>query len=208
MGISKRLGVQMRVAHKPFTRFSTHLMLVASMLAFGSESRAALIGDAVTINYLVDGGTLTTDVVNVVDGAEITCPPDAANLCGINFGATTVTIDLGAESIRFQLNGSGLFGGSTFNGPEFADLDWVGTPGEIVGFTFSTNTTLTDSIVTFGPDFVRFNLLGFSQTGDDFFQVDLEVSQVPLPGALVLFLSALLGVETARYRGRRALLRS
>ncbi|MGR8920855.1 MAG: hypothetical protein ACU85V_14670 [Gammaproteobacteria bacterium] len=181
--------------------------LLASACLIAPASQAALTGDAVTINYLVDGSVLSTDSVSVGIGAEITCPPDAASLCGLDFGPTTVTVDLDAESIRFQLNGSGSFGGSVFNGPEFADLDWIGTPGEIVGFVFSTNTTLSDSIVSFGPDFVRFNLLGFSQTGDDFFQVDLEVSHVPIPAAFVLFASGLLGVGAVGYGRSRAVAR-
>ena len=80
---------------------------------------------------------------------------------------------LGTDSLRIDLT----------------DLDWVGTPGEIVGLNDDGGTWgVQDSGFTSDSAFVIFDLLDFSQTGEShsFSFETRHLAPVPLPAALPL----------------------
>ena len=94
---------------------------------------------------------------------------------------------------------------------EYLDLDWTDVPGILTGYTLTTNIfNLDDSRISFGDDFIKVDLKGLSVAGGQsaspfsHYKLDLLVSQVPLPPAVVLFLTGLVGLVGVARRKKTA----
>ena len=104
---------------------------------------------------------------------------------------TNLDIDDSSISIDYRGNAIGQAKGTVWT---FSDLDWVETPGEIVGVSASTNWNgWSDDFVSFGADYVRVdfpNGVNFDSTSD-FLLLDLDARHpgavIPEPSAALLF---------------------
>lgn len=167
---------------------------IAPFIFFCHTSQAAtLVGDDVTIRTLTGGTpTISTDVVTVVAGpAEL----DLNGHGNHNIEDTFIYADWDNPTF------SGIGFDSTRTDIEYRDLDWTDAPGILTGVTLTTNIDGLDiSRITFGDDFIIVDLAGLSAAGGQSsspfssYQLDLQVSQVPLPPAVILFLAGLAGL--------------
>ena len=159
-----------------------------------SSQAATLVGDDVTIRTLVGTNpNINTYMVTVAAGSG-----DALDLNSYgehDIDATSIYADwdnpnfasIGFSTVRADI--------------EYLDLDWTDAPGVLTGITLTTNIFgLDNSRISFGDDFIIVSLAGLNAFGGQssspfsFYQLDLQVSQVPLPPAVMLFLAGLAGL--------------
>ena len=172
------------------------LMMVMAVGSLAGQANATLTGD--TVNFLLEDSL--ESIANVIPASAIVGPGVEATIT-----PGLVSVDLDDSSITLTALTTILF-----NGDEvltISDLDWVGTPGRIVGFGLNTNITgLTESDISFGDDFVRIVLGNDLQTvTGNTAVIDLEVvhdnnNAVPEPITATLGLMGLgvLGMATRR----------
>jgi PEP-CTERM motif len=188
------------------------ILISGTGLILSPNASATLIGDDVTIKYFFPdlSTVISTDIVTVGAGTEITCigigNPSGFDICNGNFGSLGSRWDVDGSSVRVEFDTLAPFGSTAFNGVEFSDLDWVGSPDAIVGVNVSSNNALGSSNVTFGNDWVRINFSGFSPSGGigaNFIQVGLTTQNtvvVPEPATLAIFGLGLAGLGLMRRR--------
>lgn len=162
-----------------------------------TSQAATLVGDDVTVRTLVGSNpNIHTYMVTVAAGSgdELVLPSHGKH----NIDAASIYVD-------WDIPGFGSVGfDSTRTDIEYLDLDWTDAPGILTGFTLTTNINglgdldgLGESRINFGDDFITVNLAGLTAFGGQlfsFYQLDLQVSQVPLPPAVMLFLAGLAGL--------------
>ena len=166
------------------TLLKTVLGALFIFISLSSAAQASLIGDTVHVQHansqrIIDLGThlVTTNDENI-------------SLF------STYQIDIGAESVSFDFNVFGLIGEAAT--VTISDLDWIGTPGTVTGFT-SIDTNLggwSDSRATFTNDSVIFEFAGLTLNPNLFLNATIQTSHtvVPVPPAAWLFGSGLLGL--------------
>ena len=117
--------------------FSALLSTVAVGLVAGS-AQAALIGDEIDYSFGISGGpTLVSGSAIVTDpGAEFSGPVFGGG------GTADVLIDVAADSFDLGFDFDGALGVDLVW--VLSDLDWVGTPGEIVGVTQTAGRSAVD----------------------------------------------------------------
>ena len=173
------------------------------ILGLPSIASASLIGDTIDIEWwFPDTSTVfASDSHLVSELVEVNCPNDStanSNICA-GFVSWPASIDIGAETIRYQQIGSPGFTTAGFNGWVFSDLDW-GVAGEIIGVSLDTNIDGLDlNRVSYTADSVSINLQGLG--GDlrrEFAELTLDVRHVPDPATLALFGIGLAGLGFAR----------
>lgn len=161
-----------------------------STFAFCQSSHASLIGDFVDMSYNLDTQTVQahTGVEVVAGDADRRVFETTTNLVifGVDVEASSILID-------FVLD-VGFTAGSFFNGPVVSDLDFGVPPERIVGVTVNSNFGFDPSRVTFGDDFVEVNFLGLTILDGSTIAIDLQTAVVPIPAAVWLFGSGLIGL--------------
>jgi hypothetical protein len=143
------------------------------------------------------------------NGAFWACSPTSATVgAGAEFsllllGDPFFAVDLGSETIKLTLISSGSLGMGAGEVLTLSDLDWLPTPGMIVGFTldFSDSSDFTASDISFGPDSVTMVLNGSSWSPGQMAQITLDVSHVPEPAVLVLLVIGSGVLAAFRLRG-------
>ena len=178
------------------------MILALPIILCVGTARAALIGDtvqcAVTGIFQPTCGLSNTAVVG--PGPEfVFAEPD--------FSGDLLTIDIGASSITIQTIGFSL-GFDPGTSIILSDLDWVGMNGAIVGIeNFSTSGTIDieASDVSFTANSITFDLSESAWDGNvvGIAEWDLVVTHVPVPPALLLFGSGLLGLVSMATRKKR-----
>ena len=180
--------------------FSKLAAIMCGTLLLSNAAQASLVGDTITLSVAGDPDyyftSLGTTTVNAVVGAGVEAKAQYSILP--NFPDPGWNIDVGASSFTITLvdNGAGF-------GPELAlsDLNWItgGGPGRIitgVNLTAVNGTGLTNaSILDFGADFVTVDL-GEGGGGEPGWSATytMETTVVPVPAAVWLFGSGLLGL--------------
>lgn len=177
-------------------------MMVAALCTMPVQA-ATLIGDNVTIRTLVGTNpNINTYPVTVVDvSAEV----DLNSYGNQNIESDYIYADWdnpGFASIGFDSRRTDI---------EYLDLDWTDAPGILTGVTLTTNILgLDDTRISFGDDFIKVDLKGLGVDGGQssrpfsYYQLDLQVSQVPLPPAAILFFTGLAGLAGAGIRKKVA----
>ena len=180
-------------------------------LLFGlaGQANATLIGDEVILHAVfVNDSTLNpvfdcvlcvpfNDTRVVIEGSrEYLGASHVSNLASWD-------IDVEAASILWITFFQNTLAGGFYNGWRVSDLDWVGTPGIITGFTLDTNISgYTESLISFGDDFVQWDVAGFTVAVGDYILIDLITdhvsTSVPEPGTLGLLAAGLFGVGFIR----------
>jgi hypothetical protein len=174
-----------------------HLVRVAvaaAALCVAGLANGSLIGDTITFNTHFPNNGNVTSSQNFLVGAGVEC-----NGCPsggfVLFGQT---LDIGSNCIEFVSSFTTAFAGpdAIF---EFLDLDWLPTPGSIVGFNLSTDfANVTAAGVSFTADSIRIDI-GNSGAGTRW-RLDLETAHVPEPGTRALLGLGFAGLAAARRR--------
>ena len=168
------------------------VMFVVSV--FSSTANASLLGDTVVMSRLIDGGIIGDgsccgpfDVVVTSGDSDLTALSTGDNMY----------VNMEAESILFTFGPSGGSGGGL---PDHAividSIDWVGEPDIfITGFTFYTDLVgFTDSLISFTDHKIEIQLGSLNWSGGQYLDVYLQTSAVPVPAAVWLFGSGLVGL--------------
>jgi len=182
--------------------FSKLAAITCGTLLLSNAAQASFVGDTITLSVAGDPDpkyyftSLGTTTVNAVVGAGVEAKAQYSILPSSPDPGWNIDVGESSFTITNVDNGAGF-------GPELAlsDLNWItgGGPGRIitgVNLTAVSVTGLTDaSILAFGDDFVTVDLgqggggeLGWSAT------YTMETTVIPVPAAVWLFGSGLLGL--------------
>jgi hypothetical protein len=158
------------------------------VLIVPANAGASLVGDTVYVQQRFDDAVVSTVSNTVQDG----------NLDLMFIGPFTVNVD--ANSILISLSPSNFSCSPPceFNGLDVYDLDWSEGPDvKISGIEVETNFPgFTSDRITYGDDIVSFNfteLICPINNCDGIF-VKANISTIPIPTAIWLFSSGLLGL--------------
>lgn len=174
-----------------------------SLLIWGSNASASLIGDEVFLTCMQDSGS--SDPLCEGKGA-VSATVDAGVEYPDYFNfQNSLSIDVAAESVYVTFDNGPFCGWFTCDGQGYlefwlTDLDWVGMPnGIITGLDVVTNMqgVLTD----FGDNSVHFSLPETQVTSDMFLTLNLltnEKVSVPAPAMITIFAIGLFGLVLRR----------
>lgn len=154
------------------------------LLLSSASASASLIGDLVDIT-LTGGIQLQDTGVLVTDGVEIVGGDGSTDFGGFLFVGES--IDIGADfiliSLDLPLGADGML--------TFSDLDFGAGIGDVS--LMSTVLSVTQDSVSFTSDSITLDLSGWFDEGGPGV-LALELTAVPVPAAVWLFGSALLGL--------------
>ncbi len=171
-------------------------------------ANASLIGADIFIDRIIPGAPLSPfsfcqeSVGTGPDGCPVTVAEGDSDRIALTT-AGNLFANVEASSILLDFGpGPGSGGPIESHLIVFRDLDWIGTPGRITGFTFDTTLTGMDrNRISFTDDGVTVNYADLNFAGGEYLDIFLETSHVPIPAAAWLFgssLAGLLGVARAR----------
>jgi len=207
----------------------TQLLLAATALIAGT-AHATLIGDTVNGNYVhldpfttnaPGGGTWFGNGFNSSFGSGDTATVGSGAEFTFDTGTFSIEADLGAESLTIDYAWDAIPGGGPLGGGltaivsthflTFDDLDWVGTPGSIIGVTAvggisAPIANITHSANSIGIEIAEFT---YSAAGGFHFEFDIEVEHdqpatVPEPGTLALFSLGIIGLTRITRNKRKS----
>lgn len=154
------------------------------------SSYASLIGTQMTANWIyAPFNTTDPRTFTVGQGIEV------------SGWASEFTVDVQSSKIivdNVMGPGNGLANGVTW---VFTVTDWGGTTGSITGVSVNTNYTgWSESFLSFNPNSitVSFGDVSYGSYTTDIFEINVSsaTSVVPIPSAVWLFFSGLLGLFT------------
>ena len=182
--------MKMRVKMKKILFFCA----VGLVLIFAGSAGASLIGDIVTVEHKTNSRTIfgPQDTV-VTDGtADTVAVMTPSHNYDVNVDAYSINVDFVSN-----LSWSPIY---NFNGLVVSSLD-DSSGNSLQGVSIDTNMSGWDaSRLAFTDDQVLFNWRALSFTTDTYFNASLDFGQnpVPIPGAVWLLGSGLLGLAAVR----------
>ena len=177
--------------------FPLTALALALTTLFPASASATLVGDTVTAVFSGGQTVASPGSAEVGPGVEFNLGlPGSVNTSPI------MTVDVGDGTVTFTSRQIFFLGSDRL---DLGDLDWIGPPGRIVGFTILPGGQipgLTESDVTFTDDSLSVNFSGIFLSGAGLsttIELDVEHGIVPEPGSLgLLLLGGLLGLGWAR----------
>jgi len=170
----------------------------AASLSFSSTSLTASLNDTFTIDILMD----FTDDATLGGGTDIFFDPAVLAFQSFDFGSTTLSLDPAFSRIPDADVIPGKLEGMAFG--NFSSLSGPGVVGTLTFQAIATgNSTLTMAVTTEalkGGDFISNNT--FAAQTVNFGSSTVNVSSVPVPAAVWLFGSGLLGLAGAATKRR------
>jgi hypothetical protein len=159
-------------------------------LLLTSISYASLIGDTVNarLTFSPDPnqyffpkpiGAGFTDSAEAVIGAG---DDFFTNLAGLTpSGLVQITADFGASTLRIDYTIVNAATSFPSHDMVFSDLDWVGTPGIITGFAWTSTNLSAPPTTSFTADSLTINMGALGVDIDKFITFDIETAHVPVP---------------------------
>ena len=183
-------------------RISINWGVVTILFSLIQTANASFIGDEIFIDRVIVSGPDSPFsfcqaahgtgpegcTVTVADGDSDKIALSSGNNEYVNVEASSILMDFGPE---------GGYSGPIENDHfiYFRDLDWIGDSRVITGLTFDTNLIGMDANrISFTSDSVTVKHADIEWYGGEFLNIYLETTQVPIPAAIWLFCSGLLGL--------------
>jgi hypothetical protein len=184
----------MKTLHRIRKAFSCLFLLLPM------SSGASLIGDDVLITRLTDGEQ---------SGDGICCGPfwvtveaGTGDKTSLSYG-DNLFVDVEANSILIDFGPNGGSGGDGDRVIVIDDLDWAGEPSRIItGYSVDTDLSgFSGGEIAFIDHRVEIQIGSLMWSGGQFLDIGLETSIIPIPAAIYLFGSGLLGLAgIARFK--------